>query len=136
MIIVVLTNVVNGPALLHYTGIAKLLNKVNKDKDKFKCKKGESKPDFSEIIGYYEHHFGVPLFSQIGSRLVALEPMEIDPAEMLTIYDTKADGVFTAPKNFSFDSPGEDIHFEGDSIDDRVFVDSHGGRSARFKLEY
>jgi CubicO group peptidase (beta-lactamase class C family) len=136
IIAVVLTNAIDGPATQFFLGIFKLLELLQKKKAKFEVKTDKEIPDFNEIIGFYESDWGISLFSQIGPKLVGINPNIANPAEMLQIYEHKEDFTFTAPKKPFSASPGQDIEFIDGPEGEKIFVDSHGGKNKRFTFEY
>lgn len=136
LIIVVLTNAVNGPALTLFLGINKILAHIAKEQEKFKQKPEEAIPDFKEIIGFYVSDWGTSLFSQIGPKLVVIGPGDDNPAEFMQIYKHDKDYKFIAPKDLHFASPGQPIEFIDGPDGKKIFVDSHKGKAKRFKYEY
>jgi len=136
IIIVVLTNAINGPALTLLMGIYKIMDRICKDKDKFELKNVEEYLDMKEIIGFYESDWGTSLFSQIGSKLVSIGPGDENPGESLQIFEHKENNKFTIPIDAPFDSPGEDIDFIDDADGEKVFIDSHKGKNTRFYFDY
>lgn len=137
IIVVVLTNAVNGPALTLFQGILKIINLVTKkEKEKFKQKTEETIKDFKDVIGFYISDWGVSLFSQIGTKLVLIGPAADDPAELLQIYKHDRDYKFIAPKDLPFASPGQPVEFIDGLDGEKIFVDSHKGKAKRFKVEY
>ncbi len=136
IIIVILTNAINGPALTLLTGILKIFEKITKFKDQFFLKSDAEIPDFTDIIGFYESDWGISLFSQIGSKLVGIAPGDDDPAEFLQVYEQKLDHIFIAPKEPPFASPGQEIEFIDGPDRKKIFVDSHKGKNTRFEFNY
>jgi len=136
MIIVALTNAVDGPALTLGFGILKILGKLAKEEKKLKLKPEETILDFKEIIGFYKSDWGTSLFSQVGPRLVVIGPKDDDPSEFLAIYKHDKDFRFTAPKDFPFASPGQPVEFVDGPDGEKIFVDSHKGKAKKFKFEY
>ncbi len=136
LVIVVLTNAVNGPALTLSLGILKLIAHIAKEKEKFKLKPEETIQDFNDIIGFYISDWGTSLFSQIGPKLVVIGPGDDNPAEFIQIYKHDKDFRFIAPKNLPFASPGQPIEFIDGPDGEKIFVDSHKGKSKKFKFDY
>ncbi len=136
MIVVALTNAVDGPALTLFLGIIKLLEKIEKEKDKFKPKKDEIIQDFKDIIGFYKSDWGIGIYSQIGPRFVGIGARDENPAEFLQIYKHDEGHKFIAPKELSFASPGQPIEFINGPDGEKILIDSHKGEAKRYHLEY
>ena len=136
MIVIVLTNAVDGPALTLFLGIIKLLAQIEKDKDKFMQKPDEIIPDYKSIIGFYISDWGMSLFDQIGTKLVSIGPDDDNPVEFLQIYNHEKDSRFIAPKDLPFASPGQPIEFDDGSDGQKIFIDSHKGKAKRYYLNY
>ncbi len=136
LILVVLTNTINGPAFILLNGIYKIIEFLEKKKGELELKENEKLIDFKEIIGFYESDWGISLFSQIGPKLVLIDPFADNPAEFIQIFKHKKDYTFTAPKDQSFSSPGQDIEFIDGPDEKKIFVDSHGGKNKRFEFSY
>ena len=134
IIVVVLTNAINGPALTLFLGINKIFDKIKKEK--FDPKPEEKILDMKDIIGFYENDWGISLFSQIGSKLVVIGPSDDNPAEFIQIYKHKESHKFIAPKEPPFASPGQEIEFIDGPDKEKIFVDSHGGKNKRFDFSY
>ena len=136
-IIVVLTNASDGPASTLALGIIRILSHLKKEKEKFKMNKDKPIPDYKDIIGYYQGAWGhVSLFSQIGSKLVRIGPRDENPLEFMTTYKHKEGHKFINPKEFAFASPGQEVEFIDGPDGEKIFVDSHGGKSIRYTFSY
>ena len=110
IVVVILSNAVDGSVDILLNGIVRILNKLKKDKEKFLEKEQEDRPDFSSIIGFYGcGDWGTPLYSQIGSKLVSIAPMLENPLDAFIIYKHKQDFKFTIPKGFP--SSGQALPF-------------------------
>ncbi|MHA1931860.1 MAG: hypothetical protein ACW96X_04920, partial [Promethearchaeota archaeon] len=96
----------------------------------------EKRPDFSGIIGFYANDWGTSLYSQIGSKLVAISPDLDNPLEFFAIFKHDQDFKFTMPKDFPLYSPGQPIEFKDDSEGGKILVDSHKGKVFPFKFKY
>lgn len=136
LVIVVLTNAVDGPALILINGIVGILNKLKQDREKFAVKEQENITDFSGIIGFYANDWGTSLYSQIGAKLVAISPGLDNPLEFFVIFKHDQNFKFTNPKDFPFYSPGQPFEFIDDSEGEKVLIDSHQGKIFRFKFTY
>ena len=138
LIIVVLTNAVDGPALTLFLGIVKLLEKIEKESKNKKFEQEPNKPDtdFKEILGFYVSDWGFSLFSQIGSKLVGIGPRDDNPSEFIQIYNHDKNFTFFAPKDLPFASPGQPIEFIDGPEEEKIFIDSHKGKAKRFYLQY
>jgi CubicO group peptidase (beta-lactamase class C family) len=136
LILVVLTNASDGPATDLALGILKIFAKVKDDKQKFKLKPKEIKPDFSSIVGFYEANGWVSLFSQIGSKLVVIGPKDTFPSDFMQIYKHDKDFRFIAPKDLPFSSPGQPVEFIDGPDGQKIFVDAHRAEHKKFKYEY
>jgi len=136
IIVVVLTNAINGPALTLFLGINKIFDKLAKEKEKLEAKPEEKILEMKDIIGFYENDWGISLFSQIGSKLVLIGPSDDNPAEFIQIYEHKEGHKFIAPKEPPFASPGQEIEFVDGPDKEKIFVDSHGGKNKRFEYTY
>jgi len=136
IILVVLTNAVDGPALVLGMGILKIFQKLVKDKEKLKQKPDEIVPDMKDIVGFYISDWGPSLFSQIGSKLAVIGPGADDPVEFLEFYKHEKDHKFISSKDFPFASPGQEIEFIDGPDGEKIFIDSHGGKHKRFSFSY
>jgi len=136
IIVVVLTNAINGPALTLFLGIYKILEKISKDKEEFELKPDDELLDLKDIIGFYESDWGISLFSQIGSKLIGIGPGDDNPSEFLQIYKHKEGRKFITPIEPHFASPGQEIEFIDGPDKKKIFVDSHGGKNKRFEFTY
>jgi len=136
MILVVLTNSVDGPAAILLMGLYKIFERLLQEKEKFALEQDEEIPEMKEIIGFYESDWGISLFSQIGSKLVMIGPDADNPAEFLRFYEHTEGYKFKAPEEPYNASPGEQIEFIDGPDEEKIFVDSHGGRIRKFKFNY
>ena len=134
--LVILSNAVDGPVLILRNGIIGILNKLKKNREEFLVKEKEKRPDFSGIIGFYANDWGTSLYSQIGSKLVAISPGLDNPLEFFAIFKHDQDFKFTIPKDFPLYSPGQPIEFIDDSLGEKIVVDSHKGKIFPFKFKY
>ncbi len=136
MILVVLTNASDGPASDLALGLLKIFAKIAEEKQKFKLKAEETKPDYKDIIGFYEANGWVSLFSQIGPKLVAVGPKDVFPSDFMQIYKLDKNNRFIAPKDLPFSSPGQPVEFIDGPDGEKIFVDSHRAEHKRFNYEY
>jgi CubicO group peptidase (beta-lactamase class C family) len=136
IIVAVLTNAINGPALVLFMGILNIFDKLVKEKEKLSPNKKDKIPDMKDIIGFYENDWGISLFSQIGSKLVLIGPSYDNPAEFIQIYEHKEGHKFIAPKEPPYASPGQEIEFVDGPDKKKMFIDSHGGKNKRFEFSY
>jgi CubicO group peptidase (beta-lactamase class C family) len=136
IILVILSNAVDGPALILRNGILGILNKLKGNKVEFSVKEKEKKPDFSSIVGFYANDWATSLYSQIGSKLVAISPDLDNPMEFFAIFKHDQGLKFMFPKDFPLYSPGQPIEFIDDSDGGKILVDSHQGKVLPFKFKY
>ncbi|NHJ46745.1 MAG: beta-lactamase family protein [Asgard group archaeon] len=136
IIVVVLTNAIDGPAGILASSIVRILEFVTKQKEELFSKTSDKDPDMKDLIGFYKHDWGTSLFSKIGSKLVIIGPRDDNPVEFLLMYDHKKDLVFTAPKKLPYSSPGEDIEFIDGPDGKKIYVDAHKGQRKRFEFSY
>ncbi|MHA1398534.1 MAG: hypothetical protein ACTSX6_00960, partial [Candidatus Heimdallarchaeaceae archaeon] len=136
LILVVLTNAIDGPARTLIMGILAILNHLKKHKKEFEIKKDEELLDLKDVIGFYASEWSTVLFSQIGNRLVSLNPHLDDPIESFQIFKHKEAKKFIAPKTLPFASPGESIEFIDSPEGEKILIDSHGGQVNRFHFSY
>ncbi|MHA2339475.1 MAG: serine hydrolase domain-containing protein, partial [Candidatus Hodarchaeales archaeon] len=114
LVIVVLTNAVDGPAFILLSGIVRILNKIKKDEKKFLVKEQKGKPDFSSIIGFYANDWTTSLYSQIGSKLVGIAPGLDNPLDYFIIFKHDQGYKFINPKEFPAYAPGQSFEFIDD----------------------
>ncbi len=136
IIVVVLTNAVDGPALTLFNGIKNILGQLEKKKKELEAKPNETVPDFKDIIGFFAGDWGVTLFSQIGHKFIAVSPAADNPIEIFQIYKHEEGHKFTLSKEYPFGSPGQNINFVDGPDGEKIFIDSHGGKSKRFNYRY
>lgn len=136
IIIVVLTNAVDGPARILLESIVRIFGHLTKKKEEFQPKQDETIQNMKDIVGFYDSDWGTSLFSQIGPRLVLIAPGADNPVVALQIYKHDEGYKFTAPKELPFASPGQKIEFLDGPDGEKVFIDSHGGKSKRYKFSY
>ncbi|MCE7737300.1 MAG: beta-lactamase family protein [Candidatus Heimdallarchaeota archaeon] len=135
MIIVALTNAVDGPALTLAMGIGKLIDYVLKNKMKFKTEDKKIEVDFNDIIGFYASDWGTSLYSQISDKLVSISPSLDNPLEFLQIYEQQDDLNFKVPDKPMFDSPGQTFSFIDDQDGEKA-IKSAGAEIKRFHYSY
>lgn len=134
IVIVILSNAVDGPARVLLNGIVGILNKLKKNREKFSIKEQEKRPDFSRIIGFYANDWGTTLYSQIGSKLVKILPNLDNPLEFFVIFKHDQSFKFIIPEDFPFS--GQYFEFIDDSKGEKILIDSHRGKSFRFEFKY
>jgi CubicO group peptidase (beta-lactamase class C family) len=125
LVIVVLTNAVDGPAFILLSGIVRILNKIKKDEKKFLVKEQKGKPDFSSIIGFYANDWTTSLYSQIGSKL-----------DYFIIFKHDQGYKFINPKEFPAYAPGQSFEFIDDPEGEKIVMDNHQGKKFPFKFNY
>ncbi|MHA2249202.1 MAG: serine hydrolase domain-containing protein [Candidatus Kariarchaeaceae archaeon] len=135
MILVVLTNAIDGPPFTLFMGIESIIRELNKKKSEFLPSDGEEINDFKDIIGFYASHWATILYSQIGTRLVSINPAFDNPTEMFQIYEHKEDKIFISPREPPFGSPGQPIEFIVGE-DGEMKLSSSGAQIDRFKYSY
>lgn len=136
IVIAVLTNAIDGPALTLFNGIKNILGQLEKKKKELEAKPNEAVPDFKDITGFFAGEWGVSLFSQIGHKFVAISPAADNPVEIFEIYKHEDGNKFTLSKEYPFGSPGQKIDFIDGPDGEKIFIDSHGGKSKRFNYKY
>ena len=134
IVIVVLSNAVDGPAYILLSGIVRILNKLKKNKEEFLAKEQENRPDFSSIIGFYASDWTTSFYSQIGSKLVEILPGLDNPLEYFVIFKHDQGYKFINPKDAY--SPGQSFEFIDDPKGEKILIDSHQGKIYRFKFRY
>jgi len=134
IVIVVLSNAVDGPAYILLSGIVRILNKLKKNKEEFLVKEQVNRPDFSSIVGFYAGDWTTSLFSQIGSKFVGISPGLDNPLDDFTIFKYDQGLKFIIPKEAY--SPGQSIEFIDEPKGEKIIIDSHQGKVFRFKFTY
>ncbi|MHA2098969.1 MAG: serine hydrolase domain-containing protein [Candidatus Kariarchaeaceae archaeon] len=135
MIVVALTNAVDGPALTLAMGIGKIVEYVLKNSDKFALNDDSEIINFDEITGCYANHWDTLLFTQISNKLVSISPLGDNPVEYLQIYAHKGNHNFRSPDKPMFDSPGQIISFVDGSNGEKV-IHADGTETKRFHYSY
>ncbi|MHA2364080.1 MAG: serine hydrolase domain-containing protein, partial [Candidatus Hodarchaeales archaeon] len=135
MIIVLLTSATDGPARVIALGILNLLSKLLSKQDKIKPKEGEEKRDFSDIIGFYNSDWATSLYSQVGNKLVYINPELDNPVELFQIFEFKENKSFLIPPDIPLGSPGQIIKFFEDTDGEMAFI-LGGAVTERFKFSY
>ncbi|MHA1308556.1 MAG: serine hydrolase domain-containing protein [Candidatus Heimdallarchaeota archaeon] len=136
IIIVVLTNAVNGPASQLLIGIKAILEKYEKEKSKFEAKDGEKLPDLKDVIGFYISDWGQSLFTQMDSKLILTSPGLDNPADYFYILEHVEGLKFKNPKEMSYSSPGQVIEFVKGPDGKMIFIDSHRGENKWYEFSY
>ncbi|MFX0091692.1 MAG: serine hydrolase domain-containing protein [Candidatus Hodarchaeota archaeon] len=134
LIIVVLTNAIDGPAMALATGIMALIDASVEKREKFMPEKDKTLEDFSEIIGFYNTDWATTLYSQIGNKLVSISPQMDVPTEFMMIYNQKAKREFIIPPDFPTGSPGQTFKFL--EKDGEIVIESSGSIIKRFEFNY
>jgi CubicO group peptidase (beta-lactamase class C family) len=135
LIMVVLTNAVDGPALTLMKGIGKIFDYLLKNPDKFLSPEVASKPQINDFLGVYGSHFGHILFSQINNKLISIDPFEENPLYLLQLYEFKDKLTFVTSKDAPFRSPGQPITFKVNT-EGKQIIDSEGVEIPRFNYKY
>jgi len=136
IVIVVLSNAVDGPAYILLRGIIRILNKLKKNEAEFLVKEQENRPDFSSIIGFYANDWGTSLYSQIGSKLVGISPGLDNPLEFFLIFKHDQGYKFINPNDFPTYSPGQSFEFIDDPKGEKILIDNHQGKKFPFNFKY
>ena len=136
IILVVLTNTVDGPAFNLLQGLYKLIKKLEKEKAKIIGEENEITLDMKDIVGFYQSDWGISLFSQIGKSLAIIAPGADTPSDFLRFYEHIENNKFKAPNEPYNASPGETIEFIDGPDGEKIFVDSHKGQAMKFKYSY
>ncbi|MFX0081700.1 MAG: serine hydrolase domain-containing protein [Candidatus Hodarchaeota archaeon] len=135
IVVVILSNAVDGSADILLNGIVGILNKLKKDKEKFLVKEQEDRSDFSSIIGFYgSGDWATPLYSQIGSKLVSIAPGLDNPIEIFIIYEHDQGFKFIIPKGFPWS--GQPFEFIDGLKGEKILIDAHKGKLFRFYFKY
>ena len=114
LIIVVLTNAVDGPARDLFEGISNLLKLALDQPERFE---GDAAPDPAEldaVSGFYRSLWGFDGYGPIGGRLVGINPALKDPAAELDVYDRAAPLTYRVPIRDQFSPIGETLRFVPD----------------------
>jgi len=135
-IVVVLTNVSNGPVGDLFWGICTLLHSLKMSANFLLRKPEKELPNLKDIIGFYEVDYGPQLFSQINSNLVLLDPGNTNPASSMQILTHKEGHNFIVTGGGPNISPGEDICFTKSSDGEMVYLDCSRGEHKRFEFVY
>jgi len=136
IVIIVLSNAVDGPAYILLEGIVRILNKLKKNEEEFLVKEQENRPDFSSIIGFYANDWGTSLYSQIGSKLVGISPGLDNPLEFFLIFKHDQGYKFINPKDSPTYSPGQSFEFIDDPKGEKILIDNHQGKKFPFNFKY
>ncbi|KKN25060.1 hypothetical protein LCGC14_0888720, partial [marine sediment metagenome] len=134
IVLVILSNAVDGPTGVLFNGIVGILNKLKENKEEFLVKEQEKRPDFSSIIGFYASDWGTSLYSQIGSKLVRILPDLDNPLELFAIFKHDQGFKFIIPEDIL--ASGQPFEFIDDSEGEKILIDNHQGKVLRFKFEY
>jgi CubicO group peptidase (beta-lactamase class C family) len=134
--IVVLTNAVDGPALVLFEGVSKMIEMVLTGYDKFDFDKEIDEKTLDSLAGFYRTAWGVDLFERVNGKLVGISPDLEDPVALLDIYEHIEGLKFKTPINNQISSIGEDFYFEVDSEGKVNQVIFQGGKSDPFEFEY
>ena len=111
LIIVVLTNAIDGPAQVLSQGIALIINEILKKFEKFTPEKELTSETLQELAGFYYGRWPMTLVQQINGKLVSINPIPDNPIETLSIYDHIKETTFKIPLTMPFGSPGESLTF-------------------------
>ena len=136
IVIVVLCNPGSASALLRK--IVKIFNKLEKNRKEFLVEDQENRPDFSSIIGFYADadEWQILLYSQIGSKLVSIEPGLDNPMDFFGIFKHEQDYRFVETKeNYTY-YPGESFEFVDSPEGEKVLIESHKGKMFPYKFKY
>lgn len=132
LVIVVLTNAIDGPAGIVFEGIAKLIDRFLTKSDQFD---GElDSAAIEPFAGFYADRWGVTMIERIGGKLVSLSPESADPTEKLEIHEQIADLRFRSPTTLAISSVGEEFWFE--EIDGAARITYPGSFVERFEFDY
>lgn len=134
MILIILTNAIDTEPRMIALGIINLIEKIAKSTGEL-FEDGKETPDYSNIEGFYSSIWHVGLYSQIGNRLISIEPGVSNPSEFMQIYADEGALKFKVPSTLPFGSPGEFFEFDT-SDEDNVFIKMSGGKSTKFTFEY
>jgi len=137
LIVVILTNAIDGPPATLFEGIGAIFGHVAKKAQDFMPKPGAEAevPDFSDVVGFYASHWGTILFSQVGTKLISIEPSLDAPLESFQIYEHEEANTFVPGPDLAMASPGQPISFI-DGPDGEKILESQGAQLSRFKFSY
>lgn len=108
--VVVLTNAGDGPARSLFDAIAKLIGRALTGEF-------DGSPAFDpqvadDLSGFYEDRWGISQVARIGSELVTVDPIPLDPTLELAVLDHVEQFAFRYPTVHPLGSPGEVVRFE------------------------
>ena len=64
------------------------------------------------LAGFYEHRWAITQVARIGSKLVTLDPSQLDPSLGMLVLEHVEDLAFRYPTTIPLASPGEIVRFE------------------------
>jgi CubicO group peptidase (beta-lactamase class C family) len=134
--IVVLTNAVDGPALVLFEGLSKMIEMALTDYDKFDVDKEIEAKTLDSLAGFYRSAWGVELCERVNGKLVGIAPDLEDPVALLDIYEHVEGLKFKTPVNNQVSGIGEEFYFEVDQEGKVKNVVFRGGTSDPFEFEY
>ena len=108
--IVVLTNAGDGPARSLFGGIAAMCAKAIAGD--FEGDAGFDESTADGLAGFYEHRWAITQVARIGSKLVTLDPSQLDPTMAMLVLEHVEDLSFRYPTTIPLASPGEIVRFE------------------------
>ncbi len=133
MVIVILTNVYDGPATNWLMAIKSILDAYANSWEEFVVE-GVKKPDFSELTGYYQSGPFVVHISQIGDKLVSIMPENMNPLSTLIIFDHEEEWTFSCPREVAFAKIGETIQFRKSEQGEILLLESDNSEAPRFEF--
>ena len=136
LVIVVLTNTVEGPASELFEGVSKMIEMTLTGYEKFDFDEEIDERTLDSLTGFYRSGWGVGLYERINGKLVGIEPDLEDPVALINIYEHVEGLKFRTPIKNQIYSIGEDFYFEVDSKGKVKQLVFRGGKSEPFEFEY
>jgi len=136
LVMVVLTNAVDGPALVLFDGISKMFEMALTEYEQFAFDPGLGEKTLDSLAGFYHSDWGVSLYQRVNGKLVGIVPELDDPVSMMNIYE-HVDGLrFKMPIKNQAASIGEEFYFELDNQGKVKRVVSRGSFAEPFVFDY
>jgi CubicO group peptidase (beta-lactamase class C family) len=136
LILVILTNAVDGPARDLFIGISKMLELALTKYEKFKFDDGIDAKSLDTFSGFYKSDWGVGLYRRVNGKLVGIAPDLIDPVSMIDINEHVESSRFKKPVKDQIGSIGEEFYFELDDTEKVRRLVYRGSYAEPFEFEY
>ena len=116
LIIVALTNAIDGPALDLFTGIANWIHFAIKNKDKFNS--SNQFPYDAKFNGYYRNNWRICFLQKVKDVIVLVNPLFPIIDQSINILEQTGADTFILPEGSGFDNAGEvlSLHVDNESI--------------------